>query len=354
MLLIFFHSACPFTTHSWHINNAETSDGLTYLMGFFHNWRMPLLFMVSGAGVWFAINNKTGGQFFKERCKRLLLPLAFGLLVIVPPQLYLERLSLGESFDSYLDFYPHVFDAYNPAHLWFILSLFLYCIVLLPLFLFLKSDKGTTVVDKTAGLLSRRWGIFLLVVPVFLTALFLNPFNIKGLFQFHYLVLMLIGFVIVSRDSIMQAIANQRKVLLAVAVIGVSFDMYVKYAPIDLGREVRHLLIFTAYVSLLLTILGYGKHYLNFSNAFLRYTNEAVYPFYIIHQTITVILAYYIVQWDINLWVKLLLTTGGTVIFTLSIYHFGIRPFNMLRPLFGLKTLEAKPESFEGAPVKVS
>ena len=82
----------PFIAHDWHINNAEISLGMTYLWGFFHSWRMPLLFVISGAGIWCALANRTGFGFVKERVKRLLLPLDFGVLVIVAPQVYFERM----------------------------------------------------------------------------------------------------------------------------------------------------------------------------------------------------------------------------------------------------------------------
>ena len=131
LLLIFFHSGMPYVMFSWHINNVETSQGLSHLWSFFHNWRMPLLFMVSGAGIWYAFGRRTSGQFVKERFVRLILPLIFGVLVIVPPQVYLERLAQGVHFDSYIDFYPHFFDGhifaggnFTPNHLWFLYTLF--------------------------------------------------------------------------------------------------------------------------------------------------------------------------------------------------------------------------------------
>ncbi len=147
-LLILFHSGMPYVTHDWHINNSETSIPLTWLWDFFHNWRMPLLFMISGCGIWFALGNRTAGQFLKERSTRLLIPLVFGVFVIVPPQVYLQRLAEGQNFDSYIAFYPHFFDGnfftggnFTPNHLWFIYSLFFYSVAALPLMLFLKIGK---------------------------------------------------------------------------------------------------------------------------------------------------------------------------------------------------------------------
>ena len=360
-LLILFHSGMPYVTYSWHINNNETSIPLTYLWSFFHDWRMPLLFMISGCGIWFALGNRGGVGFLKERSKRLLLPLVFGVFVIVPPQVYLQRLSEGVDFKSYIDFYPHFFDGhifaggnFTPNHLWFIYALFFYCVVALPLFLFLKSTRGKPTLDKIASVLSRTWGIYLTMIPLYLSLVWLKPYGKEYVFEFYHLVLVIIGFIIVSRDSIMQNIEAQRKCSLLIAIAGISLSMYLQYSSSVYNSFVYYLPNVVGYLSLLFAIIGYAKHYLNFSNAFIKYCNEGVYPFYILHQTITVILAYYIVQWDMNLWFKLFLTTAGTVMFTLIIYHFAIRPFNVIRPLFGLKNLDNKSIEYKAVTVPVA
>ena len=173
LLLILFHSGMPFVINDWHINNTETSLGLTHIWDFFHNWRMPLLFVVSGAGIWYALGNRTGTAFIKERITRLLLPLVFGVFVIVAPQVYFERMFEGQVFNSYIDFYPHFFDGnifnggnFTPNHLWFIYALFFYCIAGLPLFLFLKSTYGKVVLNKLANILTMPMGIYLMLLPL--------------------------------------------------------------------------------------------------------------------------------------------------------------------------------------------
>jgi len=355
-LLILFHSGMPYVTHDWHINNSETSIALTWLWDFFHNWRMPLLFMISGCGIWFALGKRSAAQFLKERSTRLLIPLVFGVFIIVPPQVYLQRLAEGQNFDSYIAFYPHFFDGhifaggnFTPNHLWFIYSLFFYSLAALPLMLFLKSERGAQSMDKIASVLSKRWGIYLTMIPLYISLVWLNPYGKEYVFEFHHLVLVIIGFVIVSRDSIIQSIELQRKKFLLIAIIGITLAIYVHYSPIVFSRRVYYLPNVIGYLSLLFAIFGYGRRYLNFSNTFIKYCNEGVYAFYILHQTITVILAYHIVQMDLNLWIKLLMTTAGTAVFTLIIYHFGVRPFNLIRPLFGLKKAHKKTLEFQPA-----
>ncbi len=346
-LLIFFHAGMPFIAHDWHINNAETSIGMTHLWGFFHNWRMPLLFVVSGAGIWYALGNRTGTAFVKERVERLLLPLVFGVFVIVAPQVYFERMFEGQIFNSYFDFYPHFFDGnvfsggnFTPNHLWFIYALFFYCIAGLPLFLFLKSTYGKVVLNKLETLLTKPMGIYLMLLPLYLSLTFLKPYGMEYVFEYYHLVLVVIGFILVSKDKIMASIQSHRLASLVIATIFISYSKYAEINSINLSLDNIFFITSLGYGSLIFAFLGYARRYLNFSNAFLKYTNEAVYPFYILHQTITVILAFYIVPLEMNMWLKFLLTSLGTAVITLTIYHYLIKPFNIIRPLFGLNKVK--------------
>ena len=85
-VLLFFHTAMMFVGWGWHVVNAETIPGLESPMDISHRLRMPLLFVIAGAGMWFALRRRTGTQLFKERTLRLLLPLVVGMFLIVPPQ----------------------------------------------------------------------------------------------------------------------------------------------------------------------------------------------------------------------------------------------------------------------------
>jgi len=354
-LLIFFHAGMPFVAHNWHINNAETSVGMTYLWNFFHNWRMPLLFVISGAGIWYALGNKTGTGFVKERMKRLLIPLVFGIFVIVAPQVYFQRMFEGQVFNSYIDFYPHFFDGhvfeggnFTPNHLWFIYALFFYCIAALPLLLFLKSSNGKLALNKLANILTMPMGIYIMLLPLYLSLRYLKPYGMEYVFEYYHLVLVVIGFILVSKDKIMESIQSHRLVSIIIAAIFISYSMYTEMNNISLSIDNIYFITALGYGSLIFALLGYARRYLNFSNAFLKYTNEAVYPFYILHQTITVILAFYIVPLEMNIWLKFSLTSLGTAVFTLAIYHYFIKPFNILRPLFGLNILKAsKVEAYQ-------
>jgi len=88
---------------------------------------------------------------------------------------------------------------------------------------------------------------------------------------------------------------------------------------------------------LIASVLGFARKHLNYSNAFLRYATPAVYPFYILHQTIIVATGYYVVQWSLPIAVKLLalivLCFGSVYL----LYEFLIKRFMLTRLLYGLK-----------------
>jgi fucose 4-O-acetylase-like acetyltransferase len=106
---LFFHSAMPFATgETWHIRNAESSNLLDELVVFLHLFRMPLLFFISGTVSYYMMQRRSSGRFIGLRVRRLLVPLLFGMLVVVPPQIYMERLTQGFK-GNWWGLYPSIF-----------------------------------------------------------------------------------------------------------------------------------------------------------------------------------------------------------------------------------------------------
>jgi acyltransferase-like protein len=124
VILIGYHSGMYFLPWPWMVKNPQSYNWLTWVMIFFNRWRLPLLFFISGAGTWFNLQRRSPGEFSQERIRRLLLPLAFGMFVIVPPQIYVERLLAGRHYASYFDFWRTVFTLvpYPQGNLSFIIS----------------------------------------------------------------------------------------------------------------------------------------------------------------------------------------------------------------------------------------
>ena len=147
-LLILYHVGMFFVPWGWHIKNIELVAWVQYPMLFLNQWRLPILFVVSGMGTRFALSNKTGGQYMAERFKRLFVPLVVGMLLIVPPQVYVERLASGDTTLGYVQYYPQTFTTgiypqgnLSWHHLWFLPYLLLMSIIAAPLFLRLRKPE---------------------------------------------------------------------------------------------------------------------------------------------------------------------------------------------------------------------
>jgi glucan biosynthesis protein C len=355
-LLILFHSGMPFVSWGWHMKNAEHSARLEIFMDFLHSWRLPLLFIVSGAAARLALGNRSAGAFALERLRRLGLPLVFGTLVIVPPQVYLERVRSGAFDGSYFAFYPHFFEGLYPAgnfswhHLWYVAYVLVYSLVSLPLLVVLRRGRGQKWLARTTEFLARP-GALLLLMPlplVIILALARDWPETNRLFDDWYnltisLMLFLYGYLIYSSEALLAAIERQRRAALAIGVLCYLVKMALRaggpaipFLPIALSD-----LLFV--FGIIFAIIGYAARYLRHGGPVLRYATEAVYPFYLLHQTVTVTLAYFITPWPLGVWPKYLLVATGTFGVTWLLYEGLIRRSGVLRPCFGLKSTARPP-----------
>ncbi len=355
-LLIFYHTGMFFVEWEWHIKNNVISEAMEGPMRFVSQWRMPLLFMISGAAVYFALQRRSAGSFAGERVQRILLPLAFGMFVVVPPQIYFERLTQGNAY-SYVGFYPSVFEfqpypegSFSWHHLWYLAYIFVYSLVCLPLFRYWLSEKGRPQLLRFAAFFAKPGWVFLPALWLLGGDLILReyfPEDTHALLDdwanhFKSLSLFVIGFGLVAQQSFIDAVAQQRRVSLGIGLVTATV-LYARYWvqwPEDISEAEVILFRCLSYLngwSWLLTILGFARTYLNFTSPALRYATEAVYPFYILHQTVIICLAYPMIEWALPVGVKFVVISLGTFGVCWLLYEGLIRRIAFLWPLFGLK-----------------
>lgn len=343
-----------FSGWEWHITNKESSDVIKNMSLFLHQWRMPLLFFISGAGTFFALGYRKPKEFVVERTKRLLIPLLAGIFLVVSPQVYIERI---KNYSSYLDFYPHFFDGIYPKgnfswhHLWFVAYLLVYSLVSLPLFLKLRNPNSQKIVNFFKRILTSWYGSFLLVLPIVLSQFILRPFFPNDTHALvddwacfvYYLFFFLYGYIISVSDD-WTSLEKYKKHNLCYSILSFIF-LFVGYAfffdnpnyHIYTRKAIQIAIQSLTAWFCVITIIGYGIKFLNKSNKFLPYANEGIYPFYILHQTAIVLIGYFVIQWKINLYVKYLIISNLSLVVCIFIYWFFIRPFGITRVLFGMK-----------------
>jgi glucans biosynthesis protein C len=329
-LLIIYHTAIGF--QPWggfigFITNAEYWQALWTPMTMLNIWRIPLLFYVSGMGLYLAIQNRNWKQLFAERFLRIGVPLLFGSLLIVPIHWYL------------LQYYYKRDIAYLPnlGHLWFLGNILLYVLVLSPLFYFFKhkSEHKIAVLVRE----SLRNPLCLAVVTLFFVAesLILKPaiFEMYA-YTLHGLVWGMLAFVfgflfMVGGDPFWKMLQKWRWVFVAIAtaLFVLRYGQMPAVAPAYLLAIESNGWIFA--------VMAFAYTHLNKESRPLTYLKEAAYPVYILHMAFLFLGSTLLFPLKIGAEVKFVLLVLFTLAGSLACYELIIRRFNAMRMLFGLK-----------------
>jgi hypothetical protein len=204
---------------------------------------MPIFFLLSGAGSWFALGSRNSGQYLLDRVKRLLVPYyLIGFFILIPPQYYWEQLTHGRFSGDFFQFIPHYFYtqvgfrpfflAYWSGHLWFLHYLFVISLVCLPLLIYLKSEAGRKLIVGLGGLSHRRGGIFLFAVPVAVVQMALRAAfpQYLGWADFAYwLIFFLIGYMLPADERFTQAIKRNSWVSLIIGLVAMELLFYLVF-----------------------------------------------------------------------------------------------------------------------------
>ncbi|MCL4465201.1 MAG: acyltransferase family protein [Chloroflexi bacterium] len=381
LLLIYYHSAAVFTSKPYHMSNEESSYVMDVFVAFVSQWFMPLFFLLAGASTFLALRVRSGHQYVAERIRRLLIPFIFGLLTTVPLQVYMERISTASNRlspinyrGSFLEFYPHFFQGMYPDgnfslhQMWFVIYLFVYSLFLLPVFLFLRNHHlGQHLVEKFADIFAKGQAVLLLAVPIALVQVVFSdsyPRSPTGYFfwlnHFQYVALLVYGFLLISDESILSAVERNRRPALGMglalaialmALLGLRDYSTSSAAPVSFTGSLafwqtmmatpRYVIEWTLFAFgewfLLVAILGYGHRYLNTGSRLLRYATEISYPFYILHSMVIIVIAFFVVQWNLGVLPKFLIITTASLIGTASLCEL-MKLTGLTRFLLGMKT----------------
>lgn len=364
IIVFFFHTSHFFDPFYWHVKNPVKTESVLIFLGFVNLWIMPLFFFLSGASGMFGIN-KTFKSFLYKKSLRLLVPFIIGVLFLIPPQKYVEALSNNVFSGTYFQFLTEYFSGgifnhqigFNSLwigaisyHLWFLGHLLIISVALFPL-MRLIYNKGEVVLNKIQQLTSFKGGALLLFIPVAISRVLLKRHfpDYTGwcdltMYAFYFL----LGFMYTSHEGLKQTIMNSRYIALftgSILFIVYIFSFSVKET--FLGQLFQNNTIYSYYVfqetagalvswCWILFIVSMGMEYLNLESKYRQPLNEAVLPFYILHQTVLLLIGYVVVKWDWSSWGKFGFI-AATALFMISLtYMLVIRPFNFTRYLFGM------------------
>jgi glucan biosynthesis protein C len=365
LTVFIFHSSRFFDLEYWHVKNATQYLGVQIWIIILATWMMPLIFAISGASLFYALGKGTTGKFIKDKVLRLLVPLVVGIFTHVSLQVYLDRLTHGHFQGSYFEFLPHYFNGiegfggnmpWTGMHLWYLLALFIFSLFFLPLFRWLKDGSGRGLLERTGSLLARPGAPILLALPTVAMLLLIDPDSILGDWEnggWYYIVYTTFfvgGFLIFAHEGLQRRIREQRRLWLAggLVMIVAAFALWRGDNPLFRSPRFAAIYSFLGFASwcFVLAILGFGMQHLTSNAPFLKYANEAVLPFYILHQTVLLGVGYFIVQWHIPDLVKFVLIAATSFAIIMGLYEYLIRRSDVLRILFGMKPqarLQAAP-----------
>jgi glucan biosynthesis protein C len=356
--IFLFHNSRAYDYGDWSIKNAQTTLVATQFVDFMNIWMMPLFFVLSGASAFYSLRSRNGSSFLKERFFRIVIPwLVTGIFIMAPPQVYLERVSHGEFTGNFFQFFPHYFDgmygfggnfAWMGMHIWYLMLLSVFSIVLLPFFLS-RAKTGLSLAQSVAAKLGRPWVLPLLFVPVGIVALLSSVVGLGWTEQMgswdilSYAMFFMLGYVLFASTNLQEAVRKQGGWFLIAAVAFSVIHLVLKssvhpafYEDIDM-----RLLATWGWV---VGLLWLGRRFLNFTNRFLVHVNEMVLPFYILHQTVIVAIAYFVVQTGLAIPLKYGITVLVSLGTILVLYELLVSRIGVLRFLFGMK---AKAAAFE-------
>ena len=307
---------------------------LSTLIVLVNPWFMPILFVLAGMSARYALEKRTEKEFARQRLRKLLFPFVSGMIFLVPFQAlyarkYFEHYE-GSLWEHWKYFYTHLTDfsgydgAFTPGHLWFILFLFIISMISLILFHFVPYGK---IADRVGRM--PAFGVLFLFIPIWLMY-YLGNFG--GFSVGKDLALYLIGYYVLSNAQIMDKLEKNMSWLSCLCVIGtiVSVTAYYKFSYYgDLWVN------FIGWVSILV-LLATGKKFLNERTGFTEYFNRASYPIYILHQSILVALAYYVVRISDVLMVQVSGICIGSFLLTMVAYHL-LRLIPVVRKMIGIE-----------------
>ena len=362
--VFFFHTSHFFDPIYWHVKNPVKSESVLLFLGFVNLWIMPLFFFLSGASGMFGVR-KPFLSFLKSKTLRLLIPYVVGVLLLIPPQKYVEGLSNHTFSGGYLEFlqgyfaggmfnYPMGFDTLwigaISYHLWFLGHLFLISILLFPVMRYIDG-KGEHILNWICKKTSFTAGAILMFIPMAVASVVLKRHfpNYTSWCDFtKYAILFLLGFIYTRHEGLKETILKSRFVALAIGtVLTVMYFVSFSVKETTFGQLFQNYQVYGYYMfqeaagalvtwCWLIFIVAMGMKYLNKESKYRQPLNEAVLPFYILHQTVLLLIGFVVVQWNWNSWGKFGFIAASSLFIISIIYTLVIKPFNFSRFAFGM------------------
>jgi len=359
-LLFVFHATRFFDHFPWHVKNDEHSIIASFIVGFIHGWRMHLIFFISGVGTFFALRSRKN-LFVKDRFKRLFISFLFGIILIIPPQKFYEAIFNGwfqgnllEFIKAYPSFLLHEAPGFSLRwtgrlgyHVWYLAFLFVMTLLSLPILkLVLKKNTISNFLSKISRY---KFGVLLFLTLIIILDYILRPIFPRYLdwadFA-HYGMYFLLGYICMVFMDLTKFAKENIYYFLVFGIISSMASLYLFYEYPEIHEGTLgapfYINIFASSIaafSWVMFFFGLSQRKLNFNHKYLSSLNIGILPFYILHQTVIIIIGYYVISYELSILLKFLVILTISLITNILLYQL-IRRVNMLRFLFGMKKLK--------------
>ncbi|KQR83738.1 hypothetical protein ASG07_06740 [Sphingomonas sp. Leaf343] len=357
-ILILYHIGMVFVPWNFHAKSHHVERWATVPMLAVNAWRLTLLFVVSGYASRALLARSHGlGRFVRDRSWRLLVPLALGVAVVVPPQAWVELVLRYGYPAGYLHFWGHDYFTFRRLgqvtvptwnHLWFVGYLWLYTALLAIGVAAIRIRRAQHGFDWLFG--SALGGVGVIVVPLaWSTAIHARWFQMVGethalvgdwIAHLSYFPAFLFGFALARSPATMRAIGRwwPAGAVLAIAgyayVVGIERGWIGPWGPALFARYgVAHA---AQQWGAIVALIGIAERWFNRDAPIRATLTEAVFPFYLVHQTIIVVVAYVLWNAALTAGQEFAVLVAATVAGCTAFYYGG-RAVPWLRPLIGLR-----------------
>lgn len=379
LLLIFYHIGMFYVPWEWHVKSVHAGEGAEPLMLLLNPWRLSLLFFISGVALRFLFGKLGAAGLAKDRVVRMGLPILAGVVLIVAPQSWLQLVESGEFQGGFFDFWPHYIDPASDFsittptwnHLWYIVYLLVYSLIIAPLAGPLSRFMEGQGARLSQALFAGRRGVLaVLVLPalphmvyrVALDPLFPTTHDLVADWanHAHSLTILMLGFLLAKDASFWSAVrrAMLPAIFLAVLLAAGLSALWASWDTLQADPDVQWVIwparmarILYAWLAIL-SLLALAQRFLNRPGRALRYMTEAVFPWYILHQTLIVVVGYWLTRQGLGVWSEFALLVVATMGGCALLHEFVIRRVSWLRPWFGLKPKRRETSRVQVAPAE--
>ncbi|MDC0603354.1 acyltransferase family protein [Aliiglaciecola sp.] len=363
-LLIFYHIGMYYVQDwGWHIKSDITFRWLQEVMILTNTWRMSLLFFISAMVLSLVLKNTAALSLIKLRSNRLLIPLLFGMFVVVFPQVDIEAMSQNliepgvfDFWTSYINPNTDLLTEHHSSiglltwnHLWFLPYLWVYSMVILSAHSLLASFAAQLNEKVVFPAVFIVLCFSLIACWMWLAESFPVTHGLTDDWYNHskYMLVFIAGYLFARADNWWQFVIDKRRWFFLIALLGYSFIiadrnggfvwLASQYQDSALVQVFYGIVYSANHWGWIFLVIGYAGKYLTKSNRILTYANKAILPWYMFHQTVIVVIAWNVKPMAIHPAIEFFIVLGGTVFFCYAGYEL-VKRTALTRLFFGLKS----------------